>query len=73
MSYDFDGERLACLTVRGLRFTGAPIVDDPNPTEPRDRILQLAVVSPDALLFAEDLYCTLTTNGVDPRFSVEMG
>lgn len=73
VSYDFDGERLACLTVRGLRFTGAPIVDDPNPTEPRDRILQLAVVSPGALLFAEDLYCTLTTNGVDPRFSVEMG
>lgn len=49
----FDGGRLACLfTCDGL-------------AAPRSQRSYLYVASPEELLFADELYCSLTTNGLD--------
>lgn len=72
-AYDFDGERLAVLAARYIRYVGSPVTqDDIMPDEPRDQILYLVVATPEELLLSEELYCSLVTNGMDPGYTIEI-
>lgn len=65
--YAFDGERLACLfTCDNRKYSG----EEPDLTDPRTQLGYLYVSSPDELLFADELYCSLTTNGLGIYFGL---